>query len=75
MAEVIIRTMKNGPLLVQGRVELNDAAGNRIETEKDSIALCRCGASLTKPFCDGTHSQIEFQTAEAAGEIVCTGKQ
>lgn len=75
MAEVVIRTMKNGPLLVQGRVELNDAAGNRIETEKDSIALCRCGASITKPFCDGTHSQIGFQTAEAAGEIVCTGKQ
>lgn len=66
MADVIIRALKNGPYLVQGQIELLDTAGNKLKTEKGSIALCRCGASSTKPFCDGTHSKIGFQAAEAA---------
>jgi len=66
MADVTIRALKNGPYLVQGQVELFDAAGNKVKVEKQSIALCRCGASATKPFCDGTHSRIGFQAAEAA---------
>lgn len=66
MAEVTIRATKNGPYLVQGKVELLDPEGNQIKVEKNTIALCRCGASTTKPFCDGTHSKIGFQAAEAA---------
>jgi 3-phenylpropionate/trans-cinnamate dioxygenase ferredoxin subunit len=65
MADVTIRPSKNGPLIVEGPVELYDTEGNRIPLDKNRIALCRCGASSNKPFCDGTHSQIGFQAAEA----------
>ncbi len=66
MAEVTIRTSKNGPYLVQGEVELLDSEGNEIKAKGGTIALCRCGASTNKPFCDGTHSKIGFQAAEQA---------
>jgi CDGSH-type Zn-finger protein len=64
---VKISAKPNGPYLVEGDIELTDAAGNKVDTTgKPKIALCRCGASTTKPFCDGTHSKIGFQAAEAA---------
>lgn len=60
----------NGPYVVSGDLsELNiaDANGNKIDISgKPAVALCRCGASVNKPFCDGTHSKIGFQAAEAA---------
>lgn len=57
----------NGPYLVEGEVELFDAGGGKVDTSgKPKFALCRCGASTTKPFCDGTHSKIGFQAAETA---------
>jgi CDGSH-type Zn-finger protein len=57
----------NGPYLVEGDVELVDVNGNPVDTTgRPRIALCRCGASVTKPFCDGTHSKVGFQAAEAA---------
>ena len=65
MSEVTIRPTKNGPLIVEGPVELFDTEGNKIAVDKSRIALCRCGASSNKPFCDGTHSQIGFQAAAA----------
>ena len=65
MATVTIRPSKNGPLIVEGEVELFDTENNRVPLEKTRIALCRCGASSNKPFCDGTHSQIGFQAGEA----------
>ena len=65
MADVTIEIIKNGPYIVNGPVELKDPDGNRYPP-KDRIALCRCGASTTKPFCDGTHSKIGFQAAEQA---------
>ncbi|PYK74693.1 MAG: iron-binding protein, partial [Verrucomicrobia bacterium] len=60
MAEVTIETIKNGPYIVTGPVKLIDADGNAFPVEK-RMALCRCGASTTKPFCDGTHSKIGFK--------------
>ncbi len=42
------------------------AEGNRFPTEQETIALCRCGGSTTKPFCDGTHSKIGFRAAQRA---------
>jgi 3-phenylpropionate/trans-cinnamate dioxygenase ferredoxin subunit len=65
MAEVTIEIVKNGPLIVNGPVELKDADG-KLYPVKERIALCRCGGSTTKPFCDGTHSRIGFQAAETA---------
>jgi CDGSH-type Zn-finger protein len=65
MAEVKITVLKNGPLLVNGPVELKDAEGKTYPTT-GNFALCRCGASTTKPFCDGNHSRIGFQAAERA---------
>src|SRR5437870_11912032 len=65
MAQVTIETIKNGPYIVIGEVELIDADGNKYPVEK-RMALCRCGASTEKPFCDGTHSKIGFQAAEKA---------
>ena len=65
MAEVTIETIKNGPYIVTGPVELIDADGNKFPVEK-RMALCRCGASTEKPFCDGTHSKIGFKAAEKA---------
>jgi CDGSH-type Zn-finger protein len=64
---VKITVRPNGPYLVEGEVELLDPAGNKIDTtSRPKMALCRCGGSVTKPFCDGTHSKIGFQAAEAA---------
>ena len=51
---------EDGLFLVKGLKKLTDADGNPIAMEKNVIALCRCGASENKPFCDGTHSDIGF---------------
>jgi CDGSH-type Zn-finger protein len=45
-----------------------DADGGEFPAEKETIALCRCGASTNKPFCDGTHSKVGFRAAERAVE-------
>ena len=66
---VKITCRPNGPYLVEpgGEAEVFDPMGTRIDTTgRDRIALCRCGGSVNKPFCDGTHSKIGFQAAEAA---------
>ena len=66
---VKITCRPNGPYLVEpgGEVELYDPTGARVDTTgRDRIALCRCGGSVNKPFCDGTHSKTGFQAAEAA---------
>ena len=65
VSNVKITVRENGPYLVSGDVALTDADGNAFET-KPVIALCRCGGSTTKPFCDGTHSKIGFAAAEKA---------
>ena len=66
--EIVARA--NGPYLVSGdlnQLELRDGAGNLYDLGgKSRVFLCRCGASTTKPFCDGQHSKIGFQAAEAA---------
>ena len=69
MSEVTIKIRTDGPYLVSGPVTLTDADGNRIANDRPTMALCRCGGSLTKPFCDGTHSKIGFDGAmKAVGE-------
>jgi CDGSH-type Zn-finger protein len=70
MAGVKITIRKNGPYRVEdpeGLIELVDADGNKYDlTGKPAFSLCRCGASVNKPFCDGTHSKLGFQAAESA---------
>ena len=64
---VKITIKPNGPLRVEGPITLINTDGKEIDlTGKPAISLCRCGASTNKPFCDGTHSKIGFQAAEAA---------
>ena len=65
MATITVRL--NGPYKVEGDdVKVVDWNGNEYPIVKRPFALCRCGGSTTKPFCDGTHSKIGFQAAEAA---------
>jgi CDGSH-type Zn-finger protein len=67
---ISVLAKKNGPYLLTGdlsQLQITDADGNKFDiTGKQAVALCRCGASVNKPFCDGTHSKIGFQAAEAA---------
>ena len=63
--KVIIKVSDNGSLRVTGLVELVDAEGNPFE-HKESFFLCRCGASGNKPFCDGSHKTIGFESAPRA---------
>jgi CDGSH-type Zn-finger protein len=70
MDPITITVRKDGPYLITDvdAVRVVDHEGNVLERPagKKNIALCRCGASTTKPFCDGTHSRIGFRAAEAA---------
>jgi len=58
--EIVVCT--DGPLLVRGDVDLFTAAGEPIPRRRGTVALCRCGASTIKPFCDGSHKVVDFQT-------------
>lgn len=65
MVKITVR--QNGPYLVEGDdVTVVDWNGKSYPIPRRPFALCRCGASTTKPFCDGTHSKIGFQAAEGA---------
>ena len=67
MSEVKITVRNNGPYRVEGPVTLVDADGNEYDLSgRTVVALCRCGGSTTKPFCDGTHSRTGFEAAERA---------
>lgn len=66
---VTIKVRENGPYRVDGDehdVTVVDWNGREYQITKRPFALCRCGGSSTKPFCDGTHSKIGFTAAEAA---------
>jgi CDGSH-type Zn-finger protein len=66
-SEVTITVRPNGPLRVEGPIKLINTDGTIIDTTgKPAVSLCRCGASVNKPFCDGAHSKIGFQAAAAA---------
>lgn len=63
MASVRVRCRPNGPLVVEGAIELIDSQGNLvpIDPAKPNVALCRCGRSGNKPFCDGSHKRTGWQ--------------
>ena len=59
---MIIRLRKNGPIVVEGDdAQVVDWNGVAYAVDRRPIALCRCGASSSKPFCDGSHAKIGFQ--------------
>lgn len=68
MAEVTIRCRLNGPYVIDGPFVLVDHEGNRftLPADKPLVALCRCGQSGNRPFCDGTHKTCGFAAAETA---------
>jgi CDGSH-type Zn-finger protein len=66
VADVQITPRPNGPYLVRGPIKLTDVDGNEWKLDQDVIALCRCGQSSTKPFCDGTHKKVEFKAETMA---------
>ena len=65
LADITISIRDNGPYLVRGGVTVTDAEGKSYEVQ-DVIALCRCGHSGRKPFCDGTHKTTGFESAPRA---------
>ncbi len=58
--EVKVQIFENGPALVYGKFDITKIDGS-VETQEGRTALCRCGASGNKPFCDGSHSKIDFK--------------
>lgn len=67
MADVNVTVKKSGPYLVSGAITLVDHEGTPYTLEKDTVALCRCGLSANRPFCDGTHAREGFSAEEHAG--------
>lgn len=63
--EVVIEVLNDGPLWVEpaAGISLTDHEGNSIPIPegKKGVALCRCGSSSKKPFCDGTHRDVQFK--------------
>jgi CDGSH-type Zn-finger protein len=65
MAKITVR--ESGPYLVEGDdVTVVDWNGAAYHVERRPVALCRCGASAKRPFCDGTHAKVSFSAGEAA---------
>jgi CDGSH-type Zn-finger protein len=66
MSGTVITTYRDGPLLVRGPFQLLDQDGNEIELGRETVALCRCGKSRLRPFCDGTHKLVRFKAPSGA---------
>ena len=61
--DVVIQVLPDGPFLVKGQISLSGVDGNNTDCE-GATALCRCGASSNKPYCDGSHANIGFKDPE-----------
>jgi CDGSH-type Zn-finger protein len=63
-----IKVLSNGPLLVEGEIKLIDSKGGEfpVSADKPAIALCRCGHSANRPFCDGAHKAAGFEANDTA---------
>jgi CDGSH iron-sulfur domain-containing protein 3 len=75
MPDLLIRCRPNGPLVIEGPFTLIDHQGNAfiLPTNKPTVALCRCGQSKNKPFCDGAHKTCGFVAEELAAPLSETG--
>ena len=66
MEEARITAYRDGPLIVRGPFRLEDQEGKAIDVGRETIALCRCGKSRMRPFCDGTHKLVRFRAPSGA---------
>jgi CDGSH-type Zn-finger protein len=64
-SEATITPYRDGPLIVRGDFRLVDQDGVEIDPGRSTIALCRCGKSGIKPFCDGAHKRSGFSAPSA----------
>jgi len=64
-----ITPYRDGPYLISGSFELRDQDGNTIEVARKTVALCRCGRSQMRPFCDGTHKLVGFRAASGLANV------
>jgi CDGSH-type Zn-finger protein len=65
-----ITPLSNGPLRIEGEFQICDAQGNSFGLAgRTTISLCRCGHSQNKPFCDGSHARMGFQSECPAREL------
>ena len=66
-----IRVRRDGPYVIEGDdVEIVDWEGMPYDITRRPVALCRCGASATKPFCDKSHQRIEFRGDQKPNETL-----
>ncbi|MEY2443112.1 MAG: hypothetical protein QOJ46_2538 [bacterium] len=66
MPDTHITPYRDGPLIVRGPFVLEDQDGQPIDAGRETIALCRCGKSRMRPFCDGTHRLVRFRAPSSA---------
>lgn len=70
MSDCEIVCSHNGPIRIKGKFVIKDPEGNAFDLSgREAISLCRCGQSANKPFCDGTHNKIGFQSAIKARKL------
>ena len=70
MASTRISVFNNGSIRIEGDFEIVDQEGRPFGLAgRTRVSLCRCGQSKTKPFCDGTHKTIGFQSAVSACDL------
>ncbi len=60
--EAAVVVCPDGPILVRGNFEIVSTTGEKLPRDRQTVALCRCGASAIKPYCDGSHKMIGFRT-------------
>lgn len=59
LAPAVLTVFADGPYVLKGDIEIRDGEGHLVKTVT-KVALCRCGSSQSKPFCDGSHKRVGF---------------
>lgn len=70
----MITPYQDGPLILRGRFIITTQDGQPIPTGRRTVALCRCGRSGIKPFCDGSHARTGFRAPDRAPERLPGGR-
>lgn len=69
--KLIVTPYRDGPILVRGPIKLTDAQGAALKAQRKVIAICRCGESSLRPYCDGSHKTNGFTAPGRDGRDVC----